>query len=267
MARALAHGTTPVPKFADDTALPLLPEDARARVERIRAGNAPQTQRERLEAMLLHKRTSMMVARTVAIDDVIRAAASPQVVILGAGFDGRAWRMEELRDAVVFEVDHPDTQREKRTRTPALRQFAREVHFVAVDFRRGNLDDALAAAGHDPLRPTTWVWEGVVMYLERADIETTLGVIARRSAAHSRLTIAYISPALFQWLVGLAPRLVGEPFLSKFTPRAMRALLSRHGFGVLADDDIATIAQSLSAALGRDARAMRRLRIVSAEKH
>jgi hypothetical protein len=104
------------------------------------------------------------------------------------------------------------------------------------------------------------------MYLERADIESTLGVIARRSAACSRLMIAYISPALFQWLAGFAPRLVGEPFRSQFTPRAMRALLSRHGFAVLEDHDIATIARSLSAAFGRDARATRRLRIVSAHE-
>jgi O-methyltransferase involved in polyketide biosynthesis len=38
----------------------------------------------------------MMVARTVAIDGAIRTAVSSQVVILGAGLDGRAWRMPEL---------------------------------------------------------------------------------------------------------------------------------------------------------------------------
>jgi Leucine carboxyl methyltransferase len=52
----------------------------------------------------------------VAIDDAIRTAASPQVVILGAGLDGRAWRVSELADAIVFEVDHPDSQRMKRER-------------------------------------------------------------------------------------------------------------------------------------------------------
>ena len=134
----------------------------------------------------------MMVARTVAIDEAVRAAASPQVVILGAGLDGRAWRMPELRDVTVFEVDHPDSQREKRARAAALQRIAREVRFVPVDFTRDRLDDALAAAGHDPTRPTTWVWEGVVMYLERADIEATLAVIQRRSAPASRLVMMYL---------------------------------------------------------------------------
>jgi methyltransferase (TIGR00027 family) len=266
MARAMAHGTTPVAKFADPTALRLLPEDVRARVERFRTGAAPTTQRERIEKKFLQKRTSMMVARTVAIDDVVRAAGAPQVVILGAGYDGRAWRMPELRDAVVFEVDHPDTQREKRARTAALDRLAREVQFVPVDFSRDDLELALAAAGHDVARPTTWIWEGVVMYLERADIEATLSIIARRSAAGSHLTIAYISPALLRWIVGLAMRRLGEPFRSVFTRNEMRALLARHDFRVRDDQDISTIASTLSPVLARDARAMKHLRVATAEK-
>ncbi len=39
---------------------------------------------------------------------------TPQVVILGAGLDTRAWRMPGLDGVTVFEVDHPDTQRRKR---------------------------------------------------------------------------------------------------------------------------------------------------------
>ena len=120
----------------------------------------------------------MMVARTVAIDDAVRAATAPQVVILGAGLDGRAWRMPELRDVTVFEVDHPDSQRVKRARVSALEPVARDIRFVPVDFTRDRLDDALAAAGHDATRATTWIWEGVVMYLELSDIDATLSVIA-----------------------------------------------------------------------------------------
>ena len=181
--------------FADPTALALLPDDARRRVERFRAG-VPRGLRARFAYEFLDRRSKMMVARTVAIDDAVRAAAAPQVVILGAGLDGRAWRMPELRDAVVFEVDHPDSQREKRARVAALQPVARDIRFVPVDFTRDRLDDALAAAGHDATRPTTWIWEGVVMYLELADIEATLSVIARRSAPRSRLIVLYLRPAL-----------------------------------------------------------------------
>ena len=57
-----------------------------------------------------------MTVRSLAIDDAIAAAKNPQLVIQGAGLDGRAFRMPELRDKVVFEVDHPDSQRDKRAR-------------------------------------------------------------------------------------------------------------------------------------------------------
>jgi methyltransferase (TIGR00027 family) len=208
----------------------------------------------------------MMVARTVAIDDAIREAAAPQVVILGAGLDGRAWRMPELRDAVVFEVDHPDSQRDKRQGVAALSQLAREVRFTAVDFERDDLDAALAAAGHDPKRPTTWVWEGVVMYLELPDIEKTLAVIASRSAPQSRLIVVYHSPALTLKLVAWIVRRLGEPLRSVLRPDEMRALLEKHGFQVVRDDDVRTTAAALSPTLLRGTRFIRHMHTAVADK-
>jgi methyltransferase (TIGR00027 family) len=172
----------------------------------------------------------------------IRDAASPQVVMLGAGLDGRAWRMPELADAIVFEVDHPDSQRRKRERATSLSPVAREIRFVPVDFTRDRLEEALAAAGHDPARPTTWVWEGVVMYLERADIEATLRVVQARSATRSRLVILYTSPSLVRRTAGVLLGLVGEPFRSAFTAGQMRVMLADFDFLVSHDDDLASIA-------------------------
>ena len=55
---------------------------------------------------------SSVVARTRLIDAAIVAALgehTEQLVILGAGFDSRAYRLPALRGITVFEVDHPDT--------------------------------------------------------------------------------------------------------------------------------------------------------------
>lgn len=266
MARAAAHGRTDVARFSDPTALALLPDDARAKVERFHAApQPPRGLRERTAWEFISRRADMMVARTVAIDDAIREAPSPQVVILGAGLDGRAWRMPELRDAVVFEVDHPDTQREKRARAAALPLMARDVRWVPVDFTRDDLAAALAAAGHDPALPTTWIWEGVVMYLTPPQVEATLAIVARLSAPRSRLIVAYLAPGLMARLVGLVVRRLGEPFRSSFTADAMRTLLARHGLTVVHDADIHTIAASLSPTLARNTRPMRHLRIVTAD--
>lgn len=266
MGRAAAHGATTVTRFSDPTAMALLPDEARARVERLRAGVAPKGLGEHVLRAYLEKQANVMVARTVAIDDAVREAASPELVILGAGLDGRAWRMPELRDVVVFEVDHPDSQRDKRARAGALTPRARDIRFVPVDFARDALDDALAKAGHDPARPTTWIWEGVVMYLTPADVEATLAVIARRSAAGSRLVILYHSPAFMRCVVGLAVRRLGEPLRSSFTADAMRALLARHGFRVIADEALPRIGAALSEDVGRATARVKHLRIVTAER-
>jgi methyltransferase (TIGR00027 family) len=265
-ARAVAHGRTPVARFSDPTALALLPEEARARVERVRAAGAPKSLRQKLARAPLDTRSKMMVVRTVTIDDAVRASGAPQLVILGAGLDGRAWRMPELRDVTVFEVDHPDSQRDKRERASALQRFAREVRFIPVDFARDSLDAALAAAGHDPARATTWIWEGVVMYLTRSAIEATLEVIQKRSAPNSRLIVVYHSPAPILKLVGLALRVVGEPLRSAFSAEQMRGLLARFGFEVINDSDLPTLGSALSADIAHATRYIKHMRIVTAER-
>jgi methyltransferase (TIGR00027 family) len=214
----------------------------------------------------MERMSRVMVARTVAIDDAIRGVTSGQVVILGAGLDGRAWRMPELAEAIVFEVDHPDTQRAKRERAGVLSQAAREVRFVPVDFTRDALDDALNAAGHDPTRPTTWLWEGVVMYLTSEQIGSTLDAVARRSAPTSRLIIVYHAPSLWLYLVGAVTKRTGEPLRSMQTVEQMRELLLRRGFRAESDEDIVEIAARLSPEIARGLRPMRHTRVVTGDR-
>src|SRR5207253_10743350 len=121
----------------------------------------------------------------------VNAAAASQLVILGAGLDGRAWRLSSLSNARVFEVDHPDTQAYKRERLGALKPAAKQVDFVPVDFEADSLEASLLRAGHDAAAPTAWVWEGVVMYLTPEAVRSTLKAIAARSAPGSTLIVNY----------------------------------------------------------------------------
>jgi len=266
MARAIAHGRTSVAAFSDPTAMALLSEEQRAEVEQIRTGPPPRRWRARFRYEHLTRESQMMVARTVAIDADLCNAAAPQLVILGAGLDGRAWRMRELARSLVFEVDHPDSQQQKLRRVASLTQHAREVRFVPVDFRRGDLARALEAAGHDGHLPTAWLWEGVVMYLNRAEIETTLGIIQDRSAPGSRLIVAYHQPAWMLLLLAVIVRRFGEPIRTVLTPHQMHDLLARYGFRGRRDRELPAIACELSAEIGRATRLMRHLRIVTADR-
>jgi methyltransferase (TIGR00027 family) len=244
----------------------MLAQAERQVVERLRAGEAPRSLVERFRHAHLAREAPMMVARTLKIDSAVRCAQAAQVVILGAGLDGRAWRMPELDGSVVFEVDHPASQRDKRSRSERLKPTAREVRFVPIDFRHDDLAGALIAAGHDPMQSTTWIWEGVVMYLGRRDIEATLQVVQARSSPGSRLIIAYHQPALMLFVIALIVRFMGEPIRTVLTPRQMLNLLGRHAFKVRTDEDIAMLGGRLSTDVARATRLMKHLRIVVAER-
>ena len=266
MGRAIAHSRPGATMFSDPTAMALLSTEQQAEVERVRIGPPPNNLRARFRYEHLLRESRLMVARTVAIDAELRRAAAPQVVILGAGLDGRAWRMRELANAVVFEVDHPDSQRQKLQRIHSLTLHAREIRFVPLDFSHGELAQALESAGHDPGLPTTWIWEGVVMYLHREEIERTLSTVEARSAPGSRLIVAYLQPALMLLPLAVIVRRLGEPIRTVLTPKQMKKLLTRYGFSTLWDRGLPEIGLKLSAEIGHATRMMRHLRIVAAQR-
>jgi methyltransferase (TIGR00027 family) len=182
--------------------------------------------------------------RTRAIDAAVRegvAGGTAQLVILGAGLDARAWRMADLAPVQVFEVDHPSTQAFKRARVGCRRPTARDVRFVAVDFARDDLGDALADAGHDAQAPTFWIWEGVTPYLPREAVRATLGAVANRSAAHSRIAVTYGTPVgsplgpTAVRVARVAFRAMGEELVGLITLDDMHAELAMAGFHVIDD--------------------------------
>jgi methyltransferase (TIGR00027 family) len=166
--RAAAHGRIAGGRFADPVAMALLRDDERVAVQWVRGGVPPKGWGGRVEFEMVRASAEVIVPRTVAIDDAVRTRLVPQLVIVGAGLDDRAWRMPELATVDLFEIDHPASQRDKRSRVADLRPLAKSVRFVPVDFTRDRLDTALASAGHRPEEVTTWIWEGVVPYLSRA---------------------------------------------------------------------------------------------------
>jgi methyltransferase (TIGR00027 family) len=265
--RAAAHGRTPVARFSDPVAEELLPPEWRERLARWRAGTPPRTRRERWFAGAMRRLERMMPVRTVAIDDAIRERLAPQLVILGAGLDARAWRMADLKETIAFEVDHPATQQKKKERIGGRAPLARELRFVPVDFEKDSLDAALTAAGQDVATPTTWVWEGVINYLERDAIAATLHVIAKRSAPGSRLIATYSQAprTLRRWISRLFLRVIGEPMRASYTSAQMRALVEGNGMSVVDDRSLGEHATRLGAPM-KDERGWNAGRIVVAER-
>ncbi|MEV7546023.1 class I SAM-dependent methyltransferase [Streptomyces sp. NPDC089915] len=131
-----------------------------------------------------------IVIRTRFLDDLLRQASASgirQVVLLGAGMDGRAFRMDWPEGTRLFEVDTAEPLDFKASVLRRERAVARcERITVAVDLRE-DWPGALTAAGHDPAVPTVWIAEGLLIYLPQDAVELLLARIGARSAAGSRM--------------------------------------------------------------------------------
>jgi methyltransferase (TIGR00027 family) len=228
-------GLSHVPEFHDATARRMLPPRWSKRLERAER----RLQRGGRSAMLELARhgADMVVLRTLIIDAYVRdafAQGARQFVVLGAGLDGRPYRLPELADVEVFEVDHPATQAFKRERVASLPLTAKSVTFVPIDFERETLEEKLRLAGHRAAEPTVWLWEGVVMYLTRDAARATLRSIARLSAEGSTLILNYHTRGRSLFL-NLVLRLWSEPQIGHFAPEAMAAEVAGVGFRVVED--------------------------------
>ena len=108
-------------------------------------------------------------ARTRYFDAYFRAAAEAgvrQVVMLAAGLDSRAYRLDWASDTTVFELDQPRVLEFKRRTMAAVepRAIRREV---AVDLR-DDWPTALQDSGFRVDQPSAWIVEGLLIYLPGA---------------------------------------------------------------------------------------------------
>jgi methyltransferase (TIGR00027 family) len=143
-------------------------------------------------------RTSL-IARTRLIDNYVAAAVAngiQQIVLLGAGFDSRAYRIAGAERARFFEVDHPNTSRVKKAHiTRALGALPHYVKYVTVDFQRDRLPESLRGAGFNPLERSLFVWEGVSNYLTEDAVRSTLSYIGSLSQG-TALAFTYVDRAV-----------------------------------------------------------------------
>jgi len=137
-----------------------------------------------------------IVGRTRYIDDFLKAEieqGTKQIVILGAGYDTRAYRLRELQEQVkVLEIDHLTTLKFKVAKVRiALKSFPKNLVYVPIDFAVESLEARLIPKIYDRNLRTLFIWEGVTMYLRAEAVDQTLAFIAGNSGKGSSVVFDY----------------------------------------------------------------------------
>ncbi len=183
-----------------------------------------------------------VVARTRFIDDYLQnriEAGLEQIVILGAGYDSRAYRFPELQRARVFEVDHPITLKRKVTRVRSIfGSLPDHVTYMPVDMDGAPLDESLLTHGFRGDLQSLFILEGLSMYLPALAIDGLLAFISDNVPGGSSIVFDYVYrealegtaefPGAEEWLAFL--RRMGEPPVFGIERDSVGAFLTDRGF-------------------------------------
>ena len=241
MARALEQLKPPDRRIIDDPWAHLFLSRASRAALRAWSGSLTGRTLRRLGAT----GTSWVPLRHRFIDDHLVAAlagGAAQVVLLGAGYDMRAYRFaKELAGRPVFEVDLPAISRTKATTIAKHKADLPSTHVVRVemDFEEQSLDQVLVDAGLDPGAITFVTWEGVPMYLTRAAVKCTLDAVHQVVAAGSVIAHDMWTVVDDPGLLGTARRIapsalsfIGEPVTFCVHPEEIGWFYEQRGFQV-----------------------------------
>ncbi|HEY8895823.1 MAG TPA: SAM-dependent methyltransferase [Niastella sp.] len=186
------------------------------------------------------------IARTKYIDDLLKQTVQhniQQVIILGAGFDTRALRLDFLSTIPVIEIDHPNTARRKTSILKKnLGHLPNHIHYWQIDFNKESLQELAAREKLDFSIPTTIIWEGVTNYLDEQAINNTFA-FAQQFATGSYIIFTYVhkqvlhAPQNFYGAAKLLQDLeaIEERWTFGFNPEELSAYLQQYNYVLLED--------------------------------
>ena len=195
-----------------------------------------------------------IISRTRFIDDLIEKSTTEgveQYVILGAGYDSRAHRLELPSSLKIFEVDQPEVQDRKRSKIPKELPNSENVTYVTVDFAHQSLSERLLNAGFDRTKSTVFTLEGVTQYISKEAFNSTMKEMSRLCQKTSSIFAlsfvnellnknpedcfgrGYLNPEKKANLIKkLSAKAAGEPWISFYSTEEIEGLLSKNGYSI-----------------------------------
>lgn len=232
----------------DPYAFRFLSPDLRKFLEAIVKGNEKAKAKMDTMNSLFPGTQNSIIARVRFFDDCLKISVDEgirQVVILGAGYDTRAYRMKGLEEKVkVFEVDLEATQMVKIEKIKEIFDSLPEhVEYVAVDIGTEKLFNRLQEHGYDPSKKTFFIMEGLIYYLPPKGVDNLLSLIVQNSGQDSRIVFDYFPESLVdetcEQIVG--KRIIqrvkqyGEPFKFGIKEGMVEKFLLQRGFKQIQD--------------------------------
>lgn len=152
-----------------------------------------------LEWLLLPGATLNYVVRKTFIEKHVRETISQgveQVVNIGAGFDTLAWRLgTEYPELTFIEIEHPATGAEKREALKNVSGIPPNMHLLMADLGRENIEEVLRQCDvYEPSRPTLYLCEGVLMYLEETSVRNLLASLRHLGGYDTYFIFSAIEP-------------------------------------------------------------------------
>ena len=194
-----------------------------------------------------------LISRTRFIDELIKKSATSgveQYVILGAGYDSRAHRLELPSSLRIFEVDQPEVLDRKLSKLPKELPNSENVTYVNIDFSYQSLTEQLIAAGFNQSKSTVFTLEGVSQYITKEGVSSTIKELASLTKeANSTFFMSYVDDLLdkdpeacfgkgypkaakrAKLITNLSAK-AGEPWISFYSTEEIESLLSQNGYSI-----------------------------------
>ena len=213
-----------------------------------------------------------LISRTRFIDDLIKKSISQQVeqyVILGAGYDSRAYNLKLPSGLKIFEVDQPEVQEIKISKLPDEIPNAENITYVSVDFNHQSLKNQLLNSGFDKSKSTIYTLEGVSQYITREALNSTLSELALltpnsnatffmsyvnrllREDPKACFGMGYSKPEKAAKFITNGAAKVGEPWISLYSSKEIEDLLSQNSFTLIENKTLADLNSKYFTPVGR----------------
>ena len=186
-------------------------------------------------------------SRTNFIDDLVAKWSTEenftQVVIVAAGFDSRAYRLQ-LPNVDFFELDFPSVVADKQQRVQAnnLTCSGKSVNYVGADLRITTARDALIAnKAFNTSAKTIYVVEGLIYYLHQPDVDKLFASLGQVAAPGSQIVFDFANDCIIhtncsdlnKQLTQIFLTIMDikhEPWFSGFKPNTVVEWLNQYGF-------------------------------------